>query len=93
MDGSCQARHDGLMSTSQGRARWASLPADERQRREAQSAADSVRAGGGPASAGREDGQRRAAQSRADRELADALDAIHETVYGGDINMMDRHDW
>jgi hypothetical protein len=77
------------MVTNHGRARWAGLPADERRRREAQSSAD--RAGSGQDD--RRERQRRSAQSRADRELADAVDAIHETAYGGDINMMDRHDW
>jgi hypothetical protein len=77
------------MVTSHGRARWAGLPADERQRREAQSSADRAQSGQDD----RQERQRRSAQSRADRELADVADAIHETVYGGDINMMDRHDW
>jgi hypothetical protein len=84
--------HDGLMSASQ-QGRWADLPAGERQRREAQSAAARARAAAGSSEVTTAERRRRAAQSRTDREDAAIQDAIHNTVYGGDINMMSKGDW
>lgn len=83
-----------MMSTSQGRSRWAGLPAAERDRREAQSGADQDRAAtGNLGQIAPGERERRARQSHADRELAEIQDAIHETVYGGDVNMMSKGDW
>lgn len=81
------------MSAKQQPGRWDGLPAGERQRRETQSAADRARAGTSAAPVAEAEQQRRARQSQADRELAEIQDSIHFTVYGGDINMMDRNDW
>jgi hypothetical protein len=36
---------------------------------------------------------RRREQSRRDREAHAIEDAVHRTVYGGDVNMMDANDW
>ncbi|MFY1599548.1 hypothetical protein [Micromonospora sp. WMMD737] len=74
-------------------ARWADLPAAERRRREAQRDADRARAASGDTTVSEAERQRRAMQSRADREAAKIEDAIHRTVYGGDINMMSKDDW
>lgn len=74
-------------------ARWADLPAEERRRREAQRDADRARAASGDTTVSAAERQRRAAQSRTDREQAAIDDAIHRTVYGGDINMMSKDDW
>lgn len=60
----------------------------ERQRRAAQGQAARQRAASDPA-----ERQRRAEQSRADREQAAIDDAVHRTVYGGDINFMSKDDW
>jgi hypothetical protein len=60
----------------------------ERERRTAQGQAAQQRAAIDPA-----ERQRRAAQSRADREQAAIDDAVHRTVYGGDINFMSKDDW
>jgi hypothetical protein len=81
------------MNASQRPPRWADLPASERQRREAQSAADRTRPRIGSAEVTKSEGERRSKQSRSDRELADIEDAIYNTVYGGDINMMSKGDW
>jgi hypothetical protein len=93
LDGSAGRGDDELMSAKQQPGRWAGLPAGERQRRAAQSAADRARAGDGatPVAGARQ--RRRERQSRVDRELADVRDSVHFTIYGGDINMMDRDDW
>jgi len=73
--------------------RWADLPADERRRREAQSAADRERARTGAAKLSEAERRRRQDQSAVDRERAADEDAVYNTIYGGDINMMDKHDW
>ncbi|MFF0372107.1 hypothetical protein [Micromonospora sp. NPDC005087] len=66
----------------------ASVTPAERQCRHAQGKAARQRAANDPA-----EGQRRAAQSRADREQAAIDDAVHRTVYSGDINFMPKDDW
>lgn len=81
------------MSAKQQPGRWDHLPAAERRRREAQSATDRARATAAVAPAARAEAQRPERQRRADRERAEIEDSIHFTVYGGDINMMDRNDW
>jgi hypothetical protein len=73
--------------------RWVDLPAEERERRQAQSQADRERARTGQTEATGSELWRRLAQSRTDREQAEIEDAIHHTIYGGDINFMDKNDW
>lgn len=73
--------------------RWADLPAAERERRQAQSRADRERARAGGREVTGSELWRRLEQSRTDREQAETEDAIHHTIYGGDINFMDKNDW
>jgi hypothetical protein len=79
------------MSSKRGQGRRSDLPASERRRRQAQSEADRARTSAAEPTA--PELQRRLQQSRADREQAELEDAVYNTIYGGDINMMSKGDW